>query len=87
MPGKTLKNAVTESEAEPTTENHKKNNPWMTLQEATWIVAFLRDVTMAHGLNADESHVGISADGEQGLALILDGVERSLNEVLGTATF
>jgi hypothetical protein len=54
---------------------------YTTLQESIWKIAFIRDVALARGMNADEEHVGITPDGEQGLGLILDSVGCDLEKV------
>lgn len=62
---------------------HRKNhNHLMSLQEAIWVVAFLKDVATAQALTSGGGRLGVTQDGEQGLAIILAGVEESLNKVM-----
>jgi hypothetical protein len=51
------------------------------LQDSIWKIAFIRDVALAHAMNADEDHVGITPEGEQGLGLILSSVGCDLEKV------
>jgi hypothetical protein len=75
--------AVNKSETDSSGDNNvatQKKDPHILLMEATWTIAFIRDVALAHAMNADEQHVGITPDGEQGLGLILAKVEQDLQE-------
>ena len=59
-----------------------KSKAFDLITEAEWKINFLRDVAAAHALNAEEEHVGITPEGEQGLALILAGIGRDLNQAM-----
>ena len=58
-----------------------KTDTYELLQDSIWKIAFIRDVALAHGMNADEEHVGITPEGEQGLGIILDSVGCDLEKV------
>ena len=54
---------------------------FMLLQDSIRKIEYIRDVALAHGMNADEEHVGITPEGEQGLGLILESLACDLEKV------
>lgn len=62
--------------------HREKYDHRLLLQEQICIVAFLKDVTCSQALTSEGEHLGITQDGEQGLSVILAGVEESLNKVM-----
>ena len=60
----------------------QKQTAFMLLTEAIWKINFLRDVACANGLTADQDHVGITVEGEQGLGIILQEVGQDLSEAM-----